>query len=265
VGSLRGSASREPSVLREGFALLAGSSALIVGVLYAIGRLLAERFYRSFGLSPSDAGLSTTDLVGQAAGAAIWFGILAAPGLTLIALLNAERDTLRRRIKFWQFLILALVVLVAACVAPGIALNRANATSVDLTVPVIAFGTVIAAWVWTVVGDIRALRLVAVLIVVGAVAFAVWLAVMDVEFQASQVKEGRINPRAPWSLYPVASNVLVKAYPNHQVPIEVCIVELGHAGNVWLLWDSVNVLDRRGNRVGGARVRPVLGGRIDRA
>jgi hypothetical protein len=49
--------------------------------MYAVGRLLAELYYREFGLTATSAGLATTDIVGQAAGSAIWLVLLSAPGL----------------------------------------------------------------------------------------------------------------------------------------------------------------------------------------
>jgi hypothetical protein len=69
--------------LRELLSRLAASSALIVAVMYAVGRLLAELYYREFGLTATSAGLATTDLIGQAAGSTIWLVLLSAPGLIL--------------------------------------------------------------------------------------------------------------------------------------------------------------------------------------
>jgi len=65
--------------VREFFTLVATVSVLFIVVLYIIGRVSAEIFYHRFGISVASAGLSTPDVIGQAAGWAIWFLVLSFP------------------------------------------------------------------------------------------------------------------------------------------------------------------------------------------
>lgn len=60
---------------------LAARSVLIVAVLYVVGRLYAEVYFRQFGIDASSVGLASTDVIGQAAGSTIWLVLLASPGI----------------------------------------------------------------------------------------------------------------------------------------------------------------------------------------
>jgi hypothetical protein len=92
-----GQASSDPTayVLRSMLSRLAASSVIIVALLYATGRLLAEIYYREFGLTATSARLASSDLVAQAAGSGIWLLVLAAPGLILAALVLGHRTSSR--------------------------------------------------------------------------------------------------------------------------------------------------------------------------
>jgi hypothetical protein len=82
-----------PLTLRQLLTSLAGWSVLVVALMYAVGRLLAEVYYREFGLTATSAGLATADLIGQAAGSAVWLVLLSTPALifTFVALARARR------------------------------------------------------------------------------------------------------------------------------------------------------------------------------
>jgi len=125
---------------------LAAWSALAVAMMYAVGRLFAEIYYREFGIGASSVGLSTADLVGQAAGSAIWLVILAAPGLFLAGISKATRrklwmtdDTTKYGWKTYGAL-LATVFLVIGVPAGALFVFGDPLRIGDYGIPVAAFG-----------------------------------------------------------------------------------------------------------------------------
>jgi hypothetical protein len=256
---------------------LAAWATLVVAVMYAVGRLLAEVYYREFGIGATSAGLETADLVGQAAGSAIWLVVLSTPGLVQAGI-YARRgappfwDSRRWRPTSLAFYAVDSLFTFAILAVPAAAVywfifRESRLTRVDdfgiplasIAMSFVAIGAAQASGARTrELADAaaskgqpklsgveafernkRARRYARRSLVLGTLfgLFGLGIGVVGVLQQADDVKKARAEQPAPWSLAPGFTEVVVYG-PAEETSIPAgCLMEIGRGGSVWVFWD----------------------------